>query len=103
MGFPVEQLHTDLLSFLLGAWWRGHSTLLLIVGWVAGMWNYHEYMRVPSPWYLSTQLLSVICLMGLLVYGVTQGQWWNFLVVPVLAWLQIQLTKRWSTRPGAWW
>jgi hypothetical protein len=93
-----------LLTFPFDAALNSHPSILALVGWVAGMLSYRQdvSLHVKGLGVLS-QLFSIICLVALLVFGVTREEWCNFLVVPALTWLHFQLTKRWLARPGAWW
>ena len=77
-----------------------------------------QYQRWLSPKYLCgesygvfraaglavlSQVFAVICLIALVVFGFTRGSWPNFVIAAPLIWLHVQFTRRWWTRPGAWW
>lgn len=105
MHFYGEHVPPPLLmSSFLEAVFHDNGTLIAMAGWVGGMLSYHQDVRYGlKEWGVVSQLFSIICLIILLVFVVTQGEWWNLLVVPPLTWLHIQFTKRWSAKPGSWW
>jgi len=84
----------------------GHEypTAAILVGWLVGMLSYHQDAKHRDwRWAVLSQTFSIVCLIALVVSGFTQRLWLNFLIAPPLAWLHIQFTKRWWTRPGTWW
>jgi hypothetical protein len=84
----------------------GHEypTVSFLGVWVVGMLSYHQDAKHHDPWWaLLSQILSVVCVIAIMVFGFTRGLWPNFLILPPLAWLHIQFTKRWWVRRGAWW
>jgi len=83
---------------------RRYPTISLVCFWGLGMLSYHQDAKHRlNAWALLSQLFSVICLIALVVFGFTQHEWANFIVVPPLVWLHVQFTKRWWARPEAWW
>ncbi len=81
-----------------------YPTLASVAMWVVGMLSYHQDAKRHDPWWaILSQTLAVVCLIAVVVFGFTNGSWLNFVIVPPLAWLHVQFTKRWWIRPGAWW
>jgi len=81
-----------------------YPTMALLVVWLVGMLSYHQDAKGHDPWWaVLSQTLSIVCVIALVVFGFTHRLWLNFLIAPPLAWLHIQFTKRWWTRPGTWW
>ena len=81
-----------------------HPSIAALCFWGIGMLSYYQDAKYQlTEWAIISQIFSGICLTALAVFGFTHGQWLNFLVLPFLVWLQIQLTKRWWARPGKWW
>ena len=81
-----------------------HPTVALVWMWVIAMLSYHQDVKHPGYGFgILSQIIAVACLVTILVFGFTRGEWWNFLIVSVLTWLHMQFTRRWSARPGAWW
>lgn len=81
-----------------------HPNLGCLALWVLGMLSYRQDARHRGPWWaILSQTLAVVSLIALVVFGFTANSWPNFLIAPPLLWLQIQFTKRWWSRPGAWW
>ena len=82
---------------------RRHETLTLLCLWGIAMLSYHQDLKLKTGCWAYSQVLAVVSLIALVVFGITHGEWWNFLIVAVLVWLHMQLTRRWLARPGAWW
>jgi hypothetical protein len=81
-----------------------YPTLALIIGWATGMLSYHQdAKRHYVTWAILSQTFAGICLIALVVFGLKRGSWPNLVVAPALIWLQIQFTRRWWVRRGAWW
>lgn len=81
-----------------------YPTAVILVGWLVGMLSYHQDAKHRDRWWaVLSQTLSIVCLIAIVVFGFTQRLWLNFLIAPPLAWLHIQFTKHWWTRPGTWW
>lgn len=80
-----------------------YPAVVALLGWIVGILSYHQDVRLKSGFGFLSQLFAVICLIALVVFGFTHGEWWNFLIVSALVWLHIQFTRRWLARPGAWW
>lgn len=84
--------------------WSKHGTMPLILLWGVWMLSYHQDATKRNiAWAILSQMVATAALCGLAVFGVTEHEWWNLILLPVLAWLQIAFTKRWWVRPGAWW
>ena len=82
---------------------RRHETVSALCVWGIAMLSYHQDVKLKTGFGVLSQILAVVSLIALVVFGVTRGEWWNFLIVVVFAWLHIQLTRRWMARPDAWW
>lgn len=83
---------------------RMSPSMVAVVGWVVATLSYHQDAKHRlHGWAAVSQIFSVTCLIALLVFGFTRREWWNFVILPPLAWLQVQFTRRWWERPGAWW
>lgn len=81
-----------------------YPTAAILVLWLVGMLSYHQdAKRHDSWWSILSQMLSVVCLIAIVVFGFIHRLWLNILIAPPLVWLHIQFTKRWWTRPGMWW
>ena len=81
-----------------------YPTLSVLVGWGGAMLSYHQdAKRHGLGWAIWSQIFAIVCLVALVVFGFKDKTWTNFLIAPPLAWLQIQFTKRWWSKPGAWW
>ena len=84
----------------------GHEypTVAFLAAWAIGLLSYHQDAKHQDPWWaILSQIPSVCCLMAILVFGFTHGSWRNFLIAPLLAFLHIELSRRWWIRPGSWW
>ena len=81
-----------------------HMTACLVFGWVLAMLSYHQDAKRHGLWWaVWSQIFAIVCLIAMVVFGFKCGRWLNFLIVPPLALLHVQFTKRWWARPGAWW
>ncbi|MGA2632018.1 MAG: hypothetical protein ABSG54_17630 [Terriglobia bacterium] len=88
----------------LDALMHQYPTLYTLTGWGIGMLSYHQdAKRHYVGWAILSQILAIVCLVGLVVLGFTHSSWPNFVIAPALIWLHVQFTKRWWARPGAWW
>jgi nitrate reductase gamma subunit len=74
----------------------GHPSAAALCLWGLAMLSYHQDIKHPT-WKFATpsQIIAVVSLIALLVFGFTQRSWSNFVIVPVLVWLQVALPKRW--------
>lgn len=96
--------NTSLLLSSLEVAARAHPGTVAAVGWVAGILSYHQDAKYRlKEWAMVSQVLSLVCLIALLAFAFTRNEWWNFLIVPALGWLQIECSRRWWARPGMWW
>jgi hypothetical protein len=92
------------LAFSFDDLMRSHPSVPLVLMWGVAMLSFHQDVKHPNFGFGPiSQMVAITCLVVLLVFGFTHGDWVNFLIVPVLAWLHFQFTKRWRARPGAWW
>lgn len=84
---------------------REYITLACLAGWAVGMLSYRQDVRYRDPlgFAIPSQILAVVSLIALVVFGFTRRSWPNFLIALPLVWLHIQLTRRWWARPSAWW
>jgi hypothetical protein len=83
---------------------RHHPTVSIVCFWGIGMLSYHQDAKHRlGGWAVISQILSSMSLIALVVFGFTHRDRWNFLIVPILIYLQFQFTRRWWARPGAWW
>ena len=80
-----------------------YPSVFAIFGWVLEMLSYQQNIKHKTGFGILSQVLAVICMVALVVFGFTRGSWVNFLIVPALAWLQIQFIRRLRARPGTWW
>jgi hypothetical protein len=67
------------------------------------MLSYRQDVKHPD-WGFGTlsQIIAVVSVIALLVFGFSHRSWPNFVIVPALVWLQIELPKRWrATHPTA--
>lgn len=106
LDISAIRLTGDTVVLLLdspGALMRRHDTVSVLCIWGIAMLSYHQDVTLKTGFGVLSQILAVISLIALVVFGVTHGEWWNFLIAVALAWLHIQLTRRWMARPGAWW
>jgi hypothetical protein len=88
----------------LDALMRQYATLSLVIMWGIGMLSYHQDAKSHDVgWAIHSQILAVVCLVALVVFGFTYKSWPNFVISPPLIWLHVQFTKRWWARPGKWW
>jgi hypothetical protein len=106
LGTTAVMLTADifvLLPALLDEVIRRHETVPLVCLWGIAMFSYHQDVKLKTGFGMLSQILAVVSLIAFVVFGVTHGEWWNFLIVSALAWLHVQFTRRWLARPGAWW
>ena len=75
-----------------------------LVLWAVWMLSFRQDVEIKS-WFgaVFSQCIAIMALGGLALFGFTHGVWVNFLILPLLVWLHVQLTKRWSARPNDWW
>jgi hypothetical protein len=92
-----------LLPASLGELMRNHETVSLLCLWGIAMLSYHQDAKLRTGFGVLSQILAVVSLIALVVFGFTHGEWWNFLIASALTWFHIQFTRRWLARPGAWW
>jgi hypothetical protein len=84
----------------------GHEypTVASLALWVVGMLSYHQDAKRHDPWWaILSQILAVVSVIAIVVFGFTRGFWLNFLIAAPLTLLHLQFTKRWWVRPGGWW
>lgn len=82
----------------------GHATIPAVLLWAVWMLSYHQDATSRSMgWLIVSQMAAIMGLIGLAIFGVTDREWWNFILLPILAWLHVEFTRRWWARPGAWW
>jgi hypothetical protein len=82
---------------------RRHETVSLLCLWGIAMLSYHQDVKLKTGFGVLSQILAIVSLIAFVVFGFTHGEWWNFVIALILTWFHIQLTRRWSARPGAWW
>ena len=56
---------------------------------------YQDAKRHDLAWGILSQFVAVVSLLSIIVIGVMHRAWPNFLLAPVLVYVQIQLTRRW--------
>jgi hypothetical protein len=84
--------------------WSHHQTVVLLGMWGVGMMSFRQDAeRHGLGWAVLSQFLAGVAVIALIVFGFKSRFWPNFLAAALLAWLQMQFTKRWWARPGAWW
>jgi hypothetical protein len=81
-----------------------HPSVVLALMWAIAMLSYHQDVKHPRYRFgLLSQMVAVTCLVAIVFFSFTHGEWWNFLIVAALLWLHVQFTRRWRARPSAWW
>jgi hypothetical protein len=75
MHVSAEHLLSFLLPTSLDAALRAHPGVIAVVGWIAGMLSYHQDVRYDlKSWGIVSQVFAIICLIALLVFGLTRGE-----------------------------
>jgi hypothetical protein len=81
-----------------------HEPIPAISLWALWMFSYRQDAGCRSMgWLILSQMVAITALIGLAVFGFTDREWWNFILLPVLVWLHVEFTRRWWARPDAWW
>ena len=62
-----------------------YPTASILVGWGIAMLSYHQDARRHDPgWAIFSQILGVVLLIALVVFGFTHKSWHNFVIAPPL-------------------
>jgi len=80
-----------------------HPSASFLSLWGLALLSYHQDVRVKTGFGILSQVIAIVSLIALTVFGFTTRSWPNFIIVPFAVWLQIELTKRWNARPHSWW
>lgn len=81
---------------------RNYPSIAMVWMWAIAMLSYHQDVKHPRYGLgLLSQTVAVTSLAAIMFFGLTQREWWDFLIVAVLVWFHVQFTRRWIARPGA--
>ena len=93
-----------LLTSSIDRMFLAHPVVGLVGMWGIAMLSYHQDVKHPRYGFGPlSRMVAASSLIAIFILGFTRAEWWDFLIVSALAWLHFQLTRRWTTRPGAWW